>query len=140
MHQRPGDRAPRVQGHHALAHLGARRVEHTDDGHTHVGRRRHESREDLALDLAHGAVVLAAGEAEPPHRAAVELADVGLDGRVASRGEREQRRRWPQRPAPRTRVALWPPNPNEFDSTGLGSMVWGAPDTTSMGMSGSAVS
>src|SRR5690606_11424683 len=60
-------------------------------------------------------------ELEPGHRAPVDLAETGdhgvrsggTDRRHGPRGERHHRAGW----ASSTRDALWPPNPNELEST-----------------------
>src|SRR6185295_6761391 len=90
----------------------------------------------LTLGRADRTSVLAAVEAEAADAAPVDLAHRG-GRRSAPMPEDGRGGGHPLlgSTAPRIRVALWPPNPNEFESTGARSTGRGRPATTSSPMS-----
>jgi hypothetical protein len=80
--QSPRNPSPRVQAHHTLSQLGARRVEHADDRYTELGRGPDERLGRVPAGLTDGAVVLPARDAEPADGAAIDLPQ-GCRDRVA---------------------------------------------------------
>src|SRR5205085_3787039 len=83
-------------------------------------------RDAALLDPVEPLAVTVAVDGRPVHR--------GRDrGEILALGRRGRGRHpWAGR---KTMVALWPPKPNEFDSTGAAATLRGAPATTSIGAS-----
>ena len=119
--ERLGDAAPRVQRGDALVHVGARAGDPPDDRDAELDRRGARP----ARSPAPSAVPIAP-RCLPPSRLNQLTVRPSISRTTASTAAL----RCPKtgvrsstsvitRPAPRMSVALWPPNPNEFDSTGL---------------------
>src|SRR5687767_12340141 len=109
-----------------LVDVGPRGGQHPDDRQAELGGQRDEPLENHAFGRADGSPVLPAVEAEEGDVASLEPADGGGGRGAGATGHRQPEREAAatrfegegHRGGPTTSVALWPPNPKEFDSTG----------------------
>ena len=132
---RPGDPPPRVQRRDPFADVGARARHPPDHGDPEVDGEADGPLHRLALGGADRAPVLAAVEAEPAHLAAVELHEAGIDGGAAVPEDGRAVGGRDHSTGARMSAALCPPNPNEFDSTGVAPISRTSPETMSRPMS-----
>src|SRR5690606_22574029 len=131
----PGDAAPAVEGVEAGLPRHPDTCEDADDRQPGIGAGPDRARHDLGArrgrrppEPGDRRVVREAGRQPEPGRDGARTAGrdrhAGVDDRDHQVGA-----------GPSTRAALWPPNANDVETAGAGSMVRGLPATTSTGRS-----